>query len=518
MISFGRFCLVRLAFVVSLGFMLQLPTNALQELKVQNYSTNAICSQRNCLNPIFPGLQDLASLQTEPWHCSEADLVASHLRFCADVVNYDVALPANRSSDLASLVAEQEISAITAYRYHLAAMNKDAWEYVDPSKSVDPCVRSIWAMSCHTYLPKAQFGCQAGNRSEYLKPCRDVCESYVQACNVECCDESVKCVFELSEQQRSAASLLRDGEVVTSGYYDARGPSAECTGMGLLDVKSGARGRALPGLTLLLPIVLSSQSLVPRLSFGFERKRFAVFAVLALVATTLQGCDLFGGLTGGHATAAWQAAPSYLANFELARQADGWQLPVGQAVLNSCELVGLPKEQQCSGHGVCKAWNSTSAHPLVAPLSFCLCNRDWADPECRTRRKSQVVAYTLSLFGGPLGLDRFYLGQYYAGLVKLATLGGAGLWWISDAAYIGSAPVYANDYRLAADLPHWLFAITATMFFAGIGILVNNYWLGEVQKRRIKSKLQREAEAEYFAQHAAMVNLGAKDTYGTWGA
>jgi hypothetical protein len=31
---------------------------------------------------------------------------------------------------------------------------------------------------------------------------------------------------------------------------------------------------------------------------------------------------------------------------------------------------------------------------------MCECDPDWADPECRTKRKSQAVAYTLALFLG----------------------------------------------------------------------------------------------------------------------
>ena len=36
-------------------------------------------------------------------------------------------------------------------------------------------------------------------------------------------------------------------------------------------------------------------------------------------------------------------------------------------------------------------------------------------------------------------------------------LGGCGIWWVLDIIRIGSAPVYAHEYRLAADLPHWAF-------------------------------------------------------------
>ena len=42
-----------------------------------------------------------------------------------------------------------------------------------------------------------------------------------------------------------------------------------------------------------------------------------------------------------------------------------------------------------------------------------------------------ILSWTL----GYLGADRFYSGQVGWGVVKLITLGGAGIWWLVDAAY-----------------------------------------------------------------------------------
>jgi TM2 domain len=47
-------------------------------------------------------------------------------------------------------------------------------------------------------------------------------------------------------------------------------------------------------------------------------------------------------------------------------------------------------------------------------------------------RKSWVVAVQLSLVLGMLGADRFYLGYTRLGVLKLATLGGCGLWALVD--------------------------------------------------------------------------------------
>ena len=52
--------------------------------------------------------------------------------------------------------------------------------------------------------------------------------------------------------------------------------------------------------------------------------------------------------------------------------------------------------------------------------------------------KKKVTALLLSIFLGELGFDRFYLGKIGTGLLKLITVGGAGIWWIIDIILIAS--------------------------------------------------------------------------------
>lgn len=54
-----------------------------------------------------------------------------------------------------------------------------------------------------------------------------------------------------------------------------------------------------------------------------------------------------------------------------------------------------------------------------------------------TPKRSQGTAFMLSCFLGPLGADRFYLGQTGLGIAKLLTLGGCIFWWAFDIMWIG---------------------------------------------------------------------------------
>ena len=49
-----------------------------------------------------------------------------------------------------------------------------------------------------------------------------------------------------------------------------------------------------------------------------------------------------------------------------------------------------------------------------------------------TEFKSPTAALLLSVFFGSWGVDRFYIGDIGAGVGKLLTGGGLGIWWLID--------------------------------------------------------------------------------------
>lgn len=62
--------------------------------------------------------------------------------------------------------------------------------------------------------------------------------------------------------------------------------------------------------------------------------------------------------------------------------------------------------------------------------------------------RKPVIALILSIFLGSFGIDRFYAGDILAGVLKLLTCGGAGIWTIVDWFLIMPSVRRSNYYKL----------------------------------------------------------------------
>lgn len=460
--------------------------NVMGMLGREMFTTNAICKSQYCINPVFPGVQDLGRLENNKWVCQNKKSVMQMMNFCKEAIDYDPALPAVASlvqtTSVASIVRAQESAAVTAFAYHLSGMGLEAWDHVRPSDDSNDCIKSVWRMVCYTYFPRAESGCKTGQETKYLRPCRSSCQNYVRECAVECCDESVQCVFS-HDVPINKTSLIK-----TSGYSNFEGPSPYCTGAASSQCASKWLLYVLALLHLLLqtPVGDGSFALPKTWKPGF-------LAVLVFIACMMQGCDLDRELDmPSHMVGNWQKEPKYLLTYEFI---PAEKFP-NQAILNSCDSK-LASTLQCSGRGVCKAWNPDDA---IQDVNFCECFRDWADPECRTPRKSQSYAYALSLFLGWLGADQMYLGFPSFAALKFCTLGGFGAWWLIDIVRIGSAPVYSWNYRVANDLPHWAFVLSLITSLLVVSFLFVGYYTLQqrAKRRRDVLLLQQEEEAQRY--------------------
>jgi len=417
--------------------------------------------------------------------------------FCKDAVVYDPALPSptTTATAITALIKAQEDAAMTMFVYHLSGMGYEAWDHKNPSQSDNDCVRSIWKMVCFTYFPRAEAGCKAGEQSQYKRPCKSSCSNYVQHCGVECCDESVQCVFD-----HTSTSSTGKLELIQTGYVDAEGPSAACTG-------SAKRSISSPMMVLLSIFGLHYATTASHASTKTQAvaetarhpRRFGkcfLLGFIVLLSLSLQGCDM---QIPHHTVGNWRTKQNYLTEYAY--------VPPGKdaksGVLNSCSnLTAVPASLQCSGKGYCKSFSDTGVQLIqgVAPMAFCQCERDWADPECGTKRKSQMKAFFWSVFLGFTGADYFYLGFPLWGVGKLLTCGGFGAWWLIDIVRTGTGAVYAHDFRTAQDLPHWV-AILIMIFlcmFTGFFAAITNFLVARRQRRQDIAFLQTKEEGRIW--------------------
>lgn len=498
------------------------------------FTTNAICTKNRCINPVFPGLEDLHQLSQSRWRCSALRDVQESMHFCRPLINYDPALlvttafGGNETQHAA--VMKQDGAASTAFYYHLAGLGLEGWDYTEPWLSDNECVKAVWRLSCFTYFPRSQIGCYPGSDTLYSRPCKSGCHNYIKQCGVECCDESVQCVF-------THDKVLPNGVGVhTEGYAPHDGPSSLCTGAARQHAKPNLGWVVmllLLGLTAAGPQPMTSmrestpahvcrgawvQRLVTCVLSGFfsgslprlwpRLQRSFPLVALTFSAFALQGCnlqDISNIDVPSHSVGNWRKETDYLLSYEFVP-------PGGSALdarLNSCSLEHLSQTLQCNGRGVCRMWISDG---LVHghPTSFCECDRDWADPECRTHRKSQAATFLLSLFFGFLGFDHFYLGLTSTGILKLFSLGGGGVWWLIDIIRIGSAPVHTDSFRVAADLPHWAFALITVSTACTSGFVCAYVSVLKYRARRRKDALCLQGEHEHLFHGDMAVGHGRK--------
>eukprot|EP00927_Polykrikos_kofoidii_P035693 TRINITY_DN3023_c0_g1_i2.p1 TRINITY_DN3023_c0_g1~~TRINITY_DN3023_c0_g1_i2.p1 ORF type:complete len:574 (-),score=63.23 TRINITY_DN3023_c0_g1_i2:63-1784(-) len=478
----------------------------------ESYTSNAICRENACINPLFPGINDLPRLEAMPWQCQTNVVAKSYMNFCKDAIIYDPALPSpnGTSAPMNLIVKAQDDAASTMFFFHLSGLGYDAWDHPAPQNSSDPCVRQVWKMVCFTYFPKSDAGCASGSETPYRRPCGSCCANYLRACEVECCDESPKCTFEHHVDLGDGKSLVQ------TGYPDVEAPSALCTGLssgghtslraplalllsllglhalwlGGIDLGGGGTAAGSPRSRRRDHTASRKARHLPHFQFGLADvwigKKLLWACALTIMTVCLQGCDD----VPKHKVGNWRAKSDYLVKYEFIAPGAKQE----SAVLNSCSAdLGVSETVQCSGRGFCKAWDPATP----GSISFCSCDRDYADPECRTKRKSQKKAFLFSLFGGFLGLDYFYLGLPLIGTAKLLTLGGLGYWWIADIIRTGSGNIYAYDYRVSPDLPHWVFVLSSVTVFLIVGFVVSIYshLRSRKQKRQNLMLLQESEES-----------------------
>lgn len=259
------------------------------------YTTNAVCVAKYCVNPVFPGLAELPSLQNQSWTKQSLANISNLMSFCGKVVDYDVAISlvnvsssgVNTESNLlqssrslqerfarGDVVMDAEAMAsgdavkdavlaadrlaTRQYFYHLQGMGIEPWEQQDPmaesSHPLRPCARTVARMVCSTFFPQAPSFVADGQEVEYLTPCQSSCQSYVDTCGVTCCDEGVTCAWDADSPVTTQGVGGRQVLISTGYAKDARGEDAAAT-------CTGASGAAAPrgsGASAVIALLLAA--------------------------------------------------------------------------------------------------------------------------------------------------------------------------------------------------------------------------------------------------------------------
>lgn len=68
-------------------------------------------------------------------------------------------------------------------------------------------------------------------------------------------------------------------------------------------------------------------------------------------------------------------------------------------------------------------------------------------------RKNFATAMVLSIFFGGLGIDRFYLGCIFTGILKLITFGGLGIWYLIDMIRLATGSKLCGGFKWSEFIP-----------------------------------------------------------------
>lgn len=109
---------------------------------------------------------------------------------------------------------------------------------------------------------------------------------------------------------------------------------------------------------------------------------------------------------------------------------------------------------------------SPTATPEVAPV--------------KDKRRHFLAAFFFSFLFGVFGVDRFYLGKFWTGLLKLLTFGGFGIWAMIDLSLImsgamrdkqGNELIDSVRYKKFAKRTVWGFTIIVLLIVVAVGAI-----------------------------------------------
>lgn len=91
------------------------------------------------------------------------------------------------------------------------------------------------------------------------------------------------------------------------------------------------------------------------------------------------------------------------------------------------------------------------------------------------KQRHFIAAFMFSFYFGMFGVDRFYMGKYFSGILKLLSLGGLGIWAVIDLLLIISGATkdrYGNPLIGYKEYKSFAKKTIAWTFFAALVLMI----------------------------------------------